>query len=502
MGAAAMETCWPLRQPLGRPQHVRDHGDVMTTLRLLLVLVFGAGIGIGGEFWYAAGFRSLPQSLIRPATAAINQRPVLYYRDPNGAPFWSATPKQDAQGRDYLPVYDDSEPSQASPTKPQTVKGERKVLYYRNPMGLPDTSPVPKKDSMGMNYIPVYEGDEPDDGNIVKVSLDRVQRTGVRSEPVQMRTLIQPVHAVGTVKYDERRQTVVTMRADGYVEDLFVNATGQSVKAGEALFQVYSRDIQMAQIELLQASENQSRTPSDGLRIAGTAQRLRNLGVPESRIEEIQSKHLNPRTLDWPAPITGTVIDKRIINGQSVQAGAELYRIVDLSQVWVIADVAEADLAAVKLGTRATMTFRAYPSEPVEGVVAFIYPDVRAETRTVRVRIELPNPGERLKAEMYADVVFQPGADAAPVVAVPNGAIIDSGTQQIVLVARGEGRFEPRPVKLGRRGQGYREVLDGLRASEEVVTTATFLIDAESNLQTALKAFTQGASATPREASR
>lgn len=475
----------------------------MTIFRILLVLALGAGIGIGGEYWYTVNFHTPRQALIEPAAAATAERPVLYYRDPGGAPFWSATPKKDRQGRDYLPVYDEGEPSSASPSRQPAAKGDRKILYYRNPMGLPDTSPVPKKDSMGMNYIPVYEGDEPDDGNIVKVSLDRVQRTGVRSEPVQMRTLVQPVHAVGTVKYDERRQTVVTLRADGYVEDLFVNATGQSVKAGEPLFRVYSRDIQMAQIELLQASENQSRMPGEAAArsVAGTAQRLRNLGVPESRIEEVQNKRLNPRTLDLPAPLTGTVIDKRIINGQFVQAGAELYRIVDLSQVWVIADVAEADLASVKPATRATVTFRAYPGDAVEGVVAFIYPDVRAETRTVRVRIELPNPGERLKAEMYADVVFQAGADAAPVVAVPNGAIIDTGSQQIVLVVRGEGRFEPRPVKLGRRGQDYREVLDGLRAGEEVVTTATFLIDAESNLQTALKAFTQQTSATPKEVS-
>jgi Cu(I)/Ag(I) efflux system membrane fusion protein len=489
-----------------RPQHVYDHGAVMTIFRHLLVLAFGAGLGVGGAYWYAAGFPTPRRSLTEPA--ASTARPVLYYRDPGGAPFWSVIPKKDPQGRDYVPVYDDSAPSSASPSRPPAAggaaKGERRILYYRNPMGLPDTSPLPKKDTMGMNYIPVYEGEEPADSHIVKVSLDRVQRIGVRSERVQMRTLVQPVHAVGTAKYDERRQTVVTLRSDGYVEDLFVNATGQSVKAGEPLFRVYSRDIQMAQIELLQASENQGRTPGEAAArsVAGTAQRLRNFGVPESRIEDVQIRHLNPRTLDWPAPITGTVIDKRIINGQNVRAGDELYRIIDLSQVWVIADVAEADLAAVKPGTRATVTFRAYPGEPVEGMAAFIYPDVRAETRTVRVRIELPNPGERLKAEMYADVVFQAGADPAPVVAVPNGAIIDSGSQQIVLVARGEGRFEPRRVKLGRRGRDYREVIDGLRAGEEVVTTATFLIDAESNLQTALKAFTQETSTMPKEASR
>jgi Cu(I)/Ag(I) efflux system membrane fusion protein len=455
---------------------------------------------MSGEYLYTVGFPISHHLPITPAAAATAARPVLYYRDPSGAPFWSATPKKDTQGRDYLPVSDDGEPLLTSASEPQTAKAERKILHYRNPMGLPDTSPVPKKDPMGMNYIPVYEGDEPNDGNIVKVSLDRIQRTGVRSEHVQMRTLVQPVHAVGAVKYDERRQIVVAMRTEGYVEDLFVNATGQAVKAGEPLFRVYSRDIQTAQIDLQDASETQRRTGESASRANGAAQRLRNFGVPESRIEEIRSKGLNPRTLDWPAPITGTVVDKRIVNGQRVQAGDELYRIVDLSQVWVIADVAEADLAAVNPGTHGTVTFRAYPSEPVEGVVTFIYPDVRPETRTARVRIELPNPGERLKAEMYADVVFQSGADAAPVVAVPNSAILDSGSQQIVLIAKGDGRFEPRSVKLGRHGRDYREVLGGLRAGEEVVTTATFLIDAESNLQTALKAFTQGVSAAAREA--
>jgi Cu(I)/Ag(I) efflux system membrane fusion protein len=170
-------------------------------------------------------------------------------------------------------------------------------------------------------------------------------------------------------------------------------------------------------------------------------------------------------------------------------AGEELYRIADLSQVWVIADVAEADLAAIKIGISASVIFRAYPTQPVEGLVTFIYPEVRPETRTVRVRIELPNPDGRLKADMYADVVFQAGADEAPVIAIPTSAVIDSGARQVVLVARGEGRFEPRPVKLGRRGDGYIEVMEGLKEGEEVVTAATFLIDAESNLRAALKAF-------------
>jgi Cu(I)/Ag(I) efflux system membrane fusion protein len=231
---------------------------------------------------------------------------------------------------------------------------------------------------------------------------------------------------------------------------------------------------------------------SDAARqLEGAMQRLRNLAVPESRIREVRETGVNPRTIDWPAPTDGTVVVKRIINGQRVVAGDELYRIVDLSNVWVIADVAEGDLADIKLGSRATVTFKAYRNQPVEGVVTFIYPEVKTETRTARVRIEVPNPDERLKPDMYADVVFRAGGEQTTVTTVPTSAIIDNGSRQIVLVAKGDGRFEPRPVKLGRRDDGHVEVIEGLRQGEEIVTTATFLIDAESNLQTALKAFTE-----------
>ena len=345
-----------------------------------------------------------------------------------------------------------------------------------------------------MDYIAVYEGDEQSDGKTIKVSLDRVQRSGVRTEPAQARTLVRGLRAVGTVAIDERRATIVTMRSDGYVEDLFVNTTGQHVQAGEPLFRVYSSDIQQAISDLLVTKSWTQRGAAEvgtGNPVDGAMQRLRNLGVPEKRIREIRDTGINPRTIDWLAPAAGTVTAKRIINGQRVKAGDELYRIVDLTNLWVIADVAEGDLADIKSGMRATVTFRAYRSQPVEGVVTFIYPEVRPETRTARVRIEVPNPDELIKPDMYADVVFQVAADGSPVTTVPASAIIDNGAQQIVLVAKGEGRFEPRPVKLGRRDDGYVEIVEGLRQGEEIVTTATFLIDAESNLQTALKTFTE-----------
>ena len=330
-----------------------------------------------------------------------------------------------------------------------------------------------------MDYIPVYEGEEQDDGKTVRVSVEKVQRSGVRTEVIEARTIIRPVRAVGTVMHDESRLTIVTMRSDGYVEELFVDKSGQHVHAGEPLFRVYSPDIVSAQVNL--------RNRSAAL---GGEQRLRNLGVPESHVRDVLAGK-NPMSLIWPSPASGDVIEKNIINGQKVKAGDELYRIADHSHVWVIADVAESDLPAIKIGTRATVMVRAYMAQPIEGEVTFIYPELKAETRTARVRIEVPNPDGRLKVDMYADVVFQTGADDGPIVAVPTSAVIDSGNRQVVLVAKGEGRFEPRPVKLGRRGDGYTEILEGVNRGEEVVTSATFLIDAESNLRAALRAFAQ-----------
>lgn len=472
--------------------------------RLSRTIILTLGLLAGGAGGY--GLARLPTTASAPAVAALwraasaAERKILYYRDPGGAPFWSATRRRDAQGRDYLPVHDDEEisfdpPAPAAPaaTAPAAA-GERKILYYRNPMGLADISPVPKKDSMGMDYIPVYEGEAGDDGTTVKVSLDKVQRSGVRTEKAALRPVVRPVRAVGTVAFDERRQTVVTLRAEGFIEELFVNATGQPVRAGEPLFRVYSPEIQRAQIDMLVAmrwAQGGTSGPESARNIDGAMQRLRNLGVPENRIREIRETGANPRTTDWPAPTTGTVTAKQVLLGQRVAPGDELYRIVDLTRVWVIADVAESDLAEIALGTRATVTFRAYPARPVEGEVTFIYPELRAQTRTARVRIEIPNDDGRLKADMYADVLFHGGTGAQPVLAVPANAVIDSGDRQVVLVARGEGRFEPRPVRLGRRDGSHAEVLDGLGADEEIVTSATFLIDAESNLRAALKTFAQ-----------
>jgi len=371
----------------------------------------------------------------------------------------------------------------------------RTILYYRNPMGAPDTSPVPKKDPMGMDYIPVY-ADEQGDPNTVKVSLDKIQRTGVRTAKVETRPISRPVRGIGTIQHDESLLWIVTVRSDGYIEELFVNKTGQHVTKGQPLFRFYSPQIQLAQADLLVATraEGGYSKAEASRNLAGAMQKLRNLDVPDSRIDDVRKSMTNPRTIDWAAPATGDIVEKKVIQGQRVMAGDELFRIADHSRVWVVAEVAEADIGEIEVGIPATVTLRAFPNEPHDGIVSFIYPEMmKPETRTVTVRLELSNPDGKLKPGMYADVEFHPGGGEGTAIAVPNSAIIDSGMRQVVLVAKGDGRFEPREVKLGRRGEGYTEVASGLTEDEEVVTSATFLIDAESNLKAALQAFTQGA---------
>jgi Cu(I)/Ag(I) efflux system membrane fusion protein len=467
----------------------------MNIRRSITLIIVAGTCGATGGYWYGrSGGTMTPTSFVAEATVATaEERPILYYRDSSGAPFWSAVPKKDDRGRDYLPVYEDeSAPAEQKP--PTQVSCDlKRIRYYRNPMGLPDTSPVPKKDSMGMDYIPVTDCDEQGNDNTVKVSLDRVQRSGVRIEKVQSRIVERQVRAPAIVRLNERQQFIVTLRTEGYIEELHVNATGEMVKAGQPLFRVYSPGLMQAQLEYTLAARA-LRTMHDanqGALVDSAAQKLRSLGMPETRIREVEQSGTAQRSVEWPSPASGTILEKRVIDGQRVMPGDELYRIADLSTVWVIAQVAERDIGIITLGTSATVTFRAFPNELMEGRVTFVYPELKAETRTARVRIELPNADGRLMPDMYADVVFHTGAEAASVVTVLASSVIDSGTQQLVLVAKGEGRFEPRVIKAGRRGNGFVEVLDGVKENEEVVTSATFLIDAESNLRAALRSFTQ-----------
>ncbi len=359
-----------------------------------------------------------------------------------------------------------------------------KVKFYRNPMGAPDTSPVPKKDSMNMDYIAVCENDAAGPAGTVKIDLDRVQRLGVRSEVIEERELSRTVRAFATLQFDERRQTVVAPKFGGWIEKLFVNATGDTVTRGQKLFEVYSPELNVLQQEFLLARSMQG--PAG---IGDT--RLRNMDYPEAELERLRRGERPSRTVAIPAPAAGTVIEKTAIEGMRFQPGDALFRIVDTSTMWVLAEVYEQDLAYVKVGDMAKVTLNTWPDRSFMGKVTFIYPSLGKESRTARLRIEVANPDGLLRADMAATVEIE-----APIagrwVAAPDSAIIDTGKRQVVLVERGEGRYEPRPVKLGARMPGYAQILEGLKAGERVVTSATFLIDAESNLRAALETFTAG----------
>ncbi|MFT0878894.1 efflux RND transporter periplasmic adaptor subunit [Rhodopseudomonas sp. G2_2311] len=427
--------------------------------------------------------------------AAADDRSPLYYRDPSGAPRWSAVPKADAQGRAYLPVYEADEPS-AQPAPKPAADPTRKILYYRNPMGLPDISKVPKKDSMGMDYVPVYEGEDSADGT-VKLSPGKIQRSGVKSEPAERRALHVMVKAPGVIQLDERRVSVITMRSESFVEKIADVTTGSFVKAGQPLMQIYSSAIASAAAEYLSTINSKTTSTIEAFG-RGSRQRLVNLDVPDETIAELERTRTAPVTVQWRAPRDGIVLERNAIDGMRANVGDVLFRIADISTVWALVDVAERDLGSVAVGQKVTIRARAFPDRALSGTIAVIYPQVNRDTRTTRLRVELANPDLKLLPDMYVDAEIDIAGDE-PALTIPTSAVLDNGSRRIVLVDKGDGRFEPRTVTLGRRGDGVVEVKHGIDEGEAVVTSANFLIDAESNLKAALKGFADGANAPTNE---
>jgi membrane fusion protein, copper/silver efflux system len=454
-------------------------------------LIAAAGIG------FVAGAHRPPASIIAMAgpAAAEEIRAPIYFQDPDGAPSYSLTPRKTRDGRDYRAVAagaDVSFDEQAPEAMPATLAGgvQRKIKYYRNPMGLPDTSPTPKKDSMGMDYIAVYEGDDTDDGS-VKLSPGKIQRTGVKSEPAAKRVIRTVIRAPGTIALDERRVSVISMRSESFVLKVADVTTGAHVVKGQKLMEVYIPAVSSAAAEYL-ATISSKAISADTSYGRGSRQRLMNLDVPEAAIAAIEKNRNVLTSIEWTAPRDGVVLERNAIEGMRVQPGGVMFRIADHSAVWALIDVAERDLGAIAIGQTATVKARSFPGREFSGRIETIYPEINKETRTARIRVDLPNPDLVLLHDMYVDAEIDTGSDA-PVLSVPESAVMDTGSRQTVFVDKGQGRFEPRDVKLGQRGDGYVEVRKGLAEGEPVVVSANFLIDAESNLKAALKGFSEGA---------
>jgi membrane fusion protein, copper/silver efflux system len=428
----------------------------------------------------------MEQARAEPAAAPI------YYQDPDGKPLYSLTPKKTPDGRDYRGIPPGADVSFDDPAEVAAAPpADRKVKYYRHPMGLPDVSPTPRKDSMGMDYIPVYEGEDSDDGS-VKLSPGKIQRTGVKSEPAARRVIRTMIRAPGTIQLDERRVSVIAMRAESYVQKVADVTTGAHVVKGQPLMEIYSPAVSSAAAEYISTLNSKVTGGGEGPYGRGSRQRLMNLDMPEAAIVAIEKGRNVPIAIEWTSPRDGIVLERNVTEGMRAQPGEVLFRIADHSVVWAIVDIAERDLGGVTAGQRAIVRARSFPGREFAGRINIIYPQINKETRTARVRVELSNPDLLLIHDMYVDAEIDTGSPDA-VLAVPESAVMDSGSRQAVLVEKGEGRFEPREVKVGHRGEGYVEIRHGLAENEPVVVSANFLIDAESNLKAALKGFAEGA---------
>jgi len=381
-------------------------------------------------------------------------------------------------------------PSKKDVTKTQAASGKR-ILYWRDPMDPTMISDKPGKSPMGMEMVPVYEGEE---GSGVKIDPTTVQNIGVRYEIAQRRTLTKTIRTVGKVDYDEKKLYYVNTKISGWVDNLYVDYTGKFVKKGEPLLDIYSPELVSAEEEYIIALKYRDLDPkqSEQAQLFERAHRkLMFWDIPHEQIVRLETTRKPEKTMTLVSPATGVVIEKNVLKGGNIMAGTNLYKIADLSTVWVYADVYEYEVPFIKVGQPATVTPAYIPGRVFKGHVSYIYPYLNPDTRTIRVRVEMPNPNFILKPEMFATVELHSPV-TVNAVAVPEQAVIHSGERNVVVVSRGDGRFESRDVKLGVLAGGYYQVLDGVREGEKIVVSSQFLIDSESNLKAALQQMSPG----------
>jgi membrane fusion protein, copper/silver efflux system len=414
------------------------------------------------------------------SVAAAGQKKVLYWVDPMNPANRSDKPGKAPDGMDLVPVYADSETSAVA---------QKKVLYWVDPM-----HPAYKSDKpgiapdCGMTLVPVYA-----DGTTgaapstvagyanVKLAPDRQQLIGVQTGMTEMRSLGRSVRTVGRVTVDETRLYKITTKFDGYIEKLYVNVTGQQIRKGQPLFSVYSPDLLSTQQEYLLALRAAKQAPS---LLAAARQRLLLWDVTPAEIRELERTGTARKSVTIDSPTNGYVLNKIAVAGARVTAGEPLFEIANLDRVWIQADVYESELPFIRLGAPATTTLSYVPGRTWTGRVTFIAPTVDPMTRTVKVRSEFDNADGALKPDMFGDVVIQ--QPVRRVIVVPDSAVLQTGTRSVVFVVKGDGTFEPREVSVGTKSEQFYEVRGGLTAGEKVVTQANFLIDSESRLRAAI----------------
>ena len=377
---------------------------------------------------------------------------------------------------------------------------ERKIKYWVAPMDPTYRRAKPGKSPMGMDLIPVYEEEgEPSAEGVITIDPVTVQNIGVRTETVRRGPLAATVRTVGRVTYDEQLLEHIHTKVSGWVEELYVDTTGQDVRRGEKLLTLYSPDLVATQEEYLQALRYAEQTEDSKFKdiasggkalIDAARRRLLFMDIDPDQIEALAKRGDVQKTMVLRSPVSGVVIDKKVLAGMKVSPGMELYTIADLSTVWVIGSVYEYELPFVRNGQEAEITLPYEPGVVYKGRISFIYPYLSAATRTIQVRIDFKNPGIRLKPDMYVDVAIKSKV-ADDALQVPSEAVIRTGTRNIVVTALGEGKFLPKEVTLGPAGQGMVQIVAGLKEGETVVVSGQFLIDSESNLKEAVAKMTE-----------
>jgi Cu(I)/Ag(I) efflux system membrane fusion protein len=391
----------------------------------------------------------------------------------------------------------------------------RKIAFYRSPMDPRQTSPTPRQDEMGMDYVAVYEDEvagAPAVAGLATVDIEpaRQQLIGLKTSEVVWGDVGGAWRTVGRVAIDETRVRHVNLKVAGFVERIYVDFIGKKVRRGDPLFSIYSPELLATQEEFLLALKTREalgRAPGalaaapgdDGEALVGAVRRKLALwDVPAEEVERLARTGEPSKTLTLYSPVAGVVTRKDVVEGMKLDAGAMPYEIVDLSSLWVLADVYESELRLVREGMPATLKLNAFPNREFTGKVVFIDPLLNPQTRTVKVRLTFANPAGELRPEMFGEVVLRGAPHQG--LRVPPDAIIDSGIDKVVFVAVGEGKFAPRKVRLGETDATAVEVITGLQQGERVVTRANFLIDSESRLRASLAELAGAAAAEPQRA--
>jgi RND family efflux transporter MFP subunit len=426
-------------------------------------------------------------------SAASGERKVLYWYDAMNPQHHYDKPGKAPDGMDLVPMYADqaTPPSQNASTS--FLKGERKILYWYDPMHPQYKADKPgKAPDYGMDLVPKYADDQPASmaPGSVMISAAKQQLIGVRTAEVKRDSLVRDLRANAQITADETKIAHVHVKIPGFIDQVFVDYIGQLVKKGQPLFTLYSPDLVSTQEEYLIAKRGEKTLgASQFVEVAqgsqsllrSTRERLKLWDISDDQIKKLDQTGEVSRTLTFYSPITGFVMDRKAFPQTSVTPDTELYTVSDFSTVWVNAEIFEYEAPYVKVGQRAEMQLSYYPGKNWNGRVSFIYPTVDPTTRTVKVRMEFPNPDFQLKPQMFADVELK--INYGTQIVVPQEAVLDSGKEQRVFVAKGDGYFEPRHITTGAKLDGKVVVLSGLKVGETVVSSGNFLIDSESRLK-------------------